>query len=268
MSRRALGLAAAGAVLAAGAAVALLADGSAERASSASDRAAATGDASPSAAAQEADTLPTQAIPPTASRDTLSEAQKAILDHYETNRGPRQPIPFSHEFHVSQLQIECEYCHTGTGRGEVAPMPAVETCMGCHRTVGRDLVPINRLAAYWDRGEPVPWVRVYKLPEFVQFPHRPHVQGGVECQECHGPVERMPRVYQATPLTMGWCLECHRQDPSARETPDWHTTAELAEAFPAPEIPTGRQSAGLYPIRIDQKYANTLAPMDCAACHY
>ncbi len=149
---------------------------------------------------------------------------------------PAQPILFSHVVHAGSFQIGCQYCHADARRSEYAGVPSVERCMGCHRIIGaQDNPEIQKIHRYAERGEAVPWVRVFKVPEFTYFPHKPHVRAGVECQSCHGPVERMRVVGAATgprllndlknlvglrppspPLTMGWCLDCHREQNATR----------------------------------------------------
>jgi mono/diheme cytochrome c family protein len=144
---------------------------------------------------------------------------------------PAQPILFSHVVHAGSFQIACQHCHTEARRSEYAGLPSVERCMGCHRIIGaQDNPEIQKIHRYAERGQAVPWVRVFKMPEFTYFPHKPHVRAGVECQSCHGPVERMrvvgapagPQLLNdlknlvglrpaSPPLTMGWCLDCHRE---------------------------------------------------------
>ncbi|MGH7388866.1 MAG: cytochrome c3 family protein [Candidatus Rokuibacteriota bacterium] len=142
-----------------------------------------------------------------------------------------QPIAFPHDVHVQQYKIDCQYCHADARRSEYAGLPSVARCMGCHRITAADRPEIKKLADYAARNEPIPWVRVFKVPEFTYFPHKPHVRAGVACQTCHGPVETMTTVGARTgprlandllilagvraappPLTMGWCLECHRAE--------------------------------------------------------
>lgn len=192
-------------------------------------------------------------------------AEQAIVDHNTATRGPRQPIPFSHEFHASELQIDCMYCHAGTERSSRGIVPPLEVCMGCHRVAGAGLEPIEELKGYWERNEQVPWERVNRLPDFVQFSHRPHLRNDIPCARCHGPVEEMDRVYQWAPLTMGWCLDCHRSQP---EEGDVATDYRLVRESPPPPGPGGRQEHSLYPLTIDQKYGAFRAPIDCLACHY
>jgi hypothetical protein len=131
--------------------------------------------------------------------------------------------------------------------------------------VGGGLSPIQELRAYGQRGQSVPWERVYKLPEFVQFYHAPHMRNELECEECHGPVEEMDRIYQWSSLRMGWCLDCHRGEP---EETDVATDYVLGQEFQHPPLPEGRQSTGLYPYAIREEYGETRAPIDCLACHY
>ncbi len=268
--RRPTAIAAVAAALVAAAVVAWTVDGAP------SDPAAAEAadDAGPAAPtpAQQRDTatarpgtVPAQQVSGVAEADTLTPAERAIIAHRRADRGPEQPVPFSHRFHVSELQVGCEYCHTGTRESPVATMPSLSVCMGCHRTVGRDLPAIGKLQSAWDAGEPIAWNRVYKVPEFVQFKHQPHLRNDVQCQECHGPVEEMDRVYKASSLSMGWCLSCHRQQPADSDVATDH---ELVEQAHLPDAPEGRQPVGMYPRTIATGYGEDRAPDDCATCHY
>lgn len=160
----------------------------------------------------------------------------------------QQPINFPHNVHVQIYKMDCQYCHADARRSEFAGLPSVQRCMGCHKITAADRPEIKKLAEYAARNEPIPWVRVYKVPEFTYFPHKPHVRAQVKCQTCHGPVETMTTVGAVTgprlandllilagfraappPLTMGWCVDCHRQENAAR---------------------------------------GTKAPLDCVACHH
>ena len=149
---------------------------------------------------------------------------------------PRQPIFFNHVIHAGSFQIACQYCHADARRSEYAGIPSVERCMGCHKIIGaQDNPEIAKIHDYARRGQPIPWVRVFKLPEFTHFPHFAHVRFGLECQTCHGPIERMrvvgadtgPKLTDdllrlaglrppARPLTMGWCVDCHRSQNAER----------------------------------------------------
>lgn len=139
---------------------------------------------------------------------------------------PEQPIKFSHELHAGQLKIDCQFCHSGARKGKHANIPAVNVCMSCHKYVqegpkyGTKEIDKIYAAAGWDPEEqaytspqqPIKWVRIHNLPDHVYFNHAQHVAvGGVDCQTCHGPVETMEVLAQFAPLSMGWCLNCHRQ---------------------------------------------------------
>ena len=123
---------------------------------------------------------------------------------------PEQPINYSHAVHAGAMEIPCQYCHFGADRGRYAGIPPTSICMNCHTQVLPTHPEIEKLRAALDAGEPIQWVRVHTLPDHVYFDHSVHVGAGVECQTCHGPVEQMARVEQHEPLTMGWCLDCHR----------------------------------------------------------
>jgi cytochrome c7-like protein/class III cytochrome C family protein len=146
-----------------------------------------------------------------------------------------QPIAFPHHTHVQTYKMDCQYCHTEARRSEYAGIPSVERCIGCHKITAADKPEIKKLAEYAARKEPIPWRRVYKMPEFTYFPHKSHVRAGVTCQTCHGPVETMTTVGADTgprlvndllnvagfrtappPLSMGWCIECHREQNATR----------------------------------------------------
>jgi Cytochrome c7 and related cytochrome c/Class III cytochrome C family len=123
---------------------------------------------------------------------------------------PRQPIEFSHKIHVGDNTIPCMYCHVQARRSLTAGVPSVEKCVSCHRIVAKDRPQIRKLMDYWEGQQPIPWIKVHDLPDFVYFPHKRHVQAGVACQTCHGPVETMQRVQRVAPMKMGWCLDCHK----------------------------------------------------------
>jgi hypothetical protein len=105
--------------------------------------------------------------------------------------------------------MNCLYCHFAANKSPDPGLPAVGTCMGCHAIVHADSAEIKKLANYYSKNQPVPWVRIHKVPEYVHFPHMRHVNAGVTCQTCHGEVQEMGRVYQASSLNMGWCVNCH-----------------------------------------------------------
>jgi hypothetical protein len=146
-----------------------------------------------------------------------------------------QPINYSHKLHAGKLQIDCQYCHFNARRSIHAGVPTTDTCMNCHKFVSADgrsdeaQADIAKLKEYAASGEPIPWVKVHDVPDFVYFSHKRHVVGGVECQECHGEVqEDMTVAYRVAELTMGWCLNCHKEHPKVDE--NYGAQAELRRA--------------------------------------
>lgn len=131
-----------------------------------------------------------------------------------------QPIAFPHNIHAGTNQIDCKYCHFSAERSKSAGIPPVASCMGCHTFVqGRNSPEeIEKLRGYWERGEAIPWVRIYKVSEHVSFPHMRHVAAGVNCTECHGQVQEMGVITEvAQPLGMGWCIDCHVDRGASRD---------------------------------------------------
>jgi hypothetical protein len=123
---------------------------------------------------------------------------------------PAQPVPYSHELHAGQLGMDCRYCHTTVEEAAHAAIPPTQTCMNCHhkiRSAAPSLLPVRES---FGTGMPVPWVRVHDLPDYVYFDHSAHVTRGIGCVSCHGRIDKMVEVSQDQPLTMGWCLDCHR----------------------------------------------------------
>ncbi len=139
---------------------------------------------------------------------------------YATNQAQPliQPIAFDHRHHVLDEGIACLYCHDGADRAPYAGLPPTERCMGCHSQVWNDSAAIAPLVASWRTGTPIRWQRVHSLPDFVYFDHSIHVARGLDCSRCHGRVDEMAAVYQAEPLTMDWCLDCHRRLAPTRTT--------------------------------------------------
>ena len=162
-------------------------------------------------------------------------------------RSPEQPIKFPHPVHVNTLQMNCAFCHNAVNQSPDPGLPAIATCMGCHTLVAADRPEIQKLTDYWNKKQPVPWVRVHKVPEYVHFPHMRHVNAGVTCQTCHGQVNNMPQVFQAQSLNMGWCVSCHVNGYSPAE---------------------GVRAAGFEPDSATLALPRKKASYDCATCHY
>ncbi len=124
---------------------------------------------------------------------------------------PSQPIPFSHELHAGKRKIQCLYCHSSADKSPFPTIPSTGVCMNCHRVVKVDSPYIKKIHESLEKNQPIQWVQVHVLPDFVYFNHERHVQKGVSCETCHGNVATMQRVEQVAPLTMGWCVNCHRR---------------------------------------------------------
>jgi hypothetical protein len=161
----------------------------------------------------------------------------------EIPAGP-QPIKFSHQVHATDNSIPCQYCHIYARRSQVSGAPPVAICMGCHNLIAKDLSEVKKVAEYWEKKEPIPWVKIHDVPDFVRFLHRKHINAknkvypkGLECQECHGPIEKMHVVekFHADFGQMGWCLNCHLTIPGAlerkRTTPESPGSAKLLNAL-------------------------------------
>lgn len=169
---------------------------------------------------------------------------------------PQQPVPFSHKMHAGELGMDCRYCHTTVEKASFAALPPTDICMGCHaniRTTSDKLIPIRESHA---TGLPVPWIKVHDLPDYVYFDHSAHVTRGVSCVECHGRVDRMEVVYQKETLSMGWCLDCHRNPDSHLRPADLVTQLDWKPAEdPAALGARLRSEHGIDP------------STDCSVCH-
>ena len=159
----------------------------------------------------------------------MASAASSLYEYSDDElSGPEQPIAFSHKVHATKLGIECLYCHSAADKSQHATVPAMSVCMGCHQWVKEGATPgsaeeIAKLKQFYDTGESIPWIRIHNMPEHVQFKHFRHVNAGIACQTCHGPVEQMNRVWltpdtvlrpssaflPAAKLEMGWCMDCH-----------------------------------------------------------
>jgi hypothetical protein len=212
---------------------------------------------------------------------------------------PVQPIKFPHPLHVKGLGMNCLYCHNAAAKSPDPGIPAVSTCMGCHNFVKRvpvtakqDSPEIAKLTKYWNDKQPIPWIRIHKVPEYVHFPHMRHVNAGVTCQTCHGQVQEMWQVYQYSSLNMGWCVNCHvngyvpadgdKAAGSAR-TEIGPQTSSVANVTPAPggAVQVYATAASITsPVKagaVTQEQRNIgpslattphKARYDCAVCHY
>jgi len=136
---------------------------------------------------------------------------------------PVQPIKYSHQLHAGAMKIDCQYCHSGAYKSKNASIPSLNVCMNCHKVVKTESPEIQKIynALGYDpqtqkydstKSKPIQWVRIHNLPDFAYFNHAQHVKvGGIRCQTCHGPIQEMQEVYQYSPLTMKWCIQCHKR---------------------------------------------------------
>lgn len=173
---------------------------------------------------------------------------------------PKQPVPFSHKLHAGELGMDCRYCHSNVEKSHEANVPPTETCMNCHNPNGpgiaKDKKTLDPIRESFATGKPMEWVRVHKLPDYAYFDHSVHLKAGVGCASCHGNVAQMDVVAQAKPLSMGWCLDCHR-NPEPHLRPLDQITNMTWEP--------GRDQ---YHQAVDFiKERNLNPPEDCSACH-
>jgi hypothetical protein len=156
---------------------------------------------------------------------------------------PRQPVEYSHKLHAGQLGIDCRYCHANVETAAHAMVPPTQTCMGCHTLVKPDSVKLAKVRESWQTGKPIEWVKVHRLPDHAFFNHSAHVSAGVGCVSCHGRVDQMEEVQMVEPLSMGWCLDCHRNPephlrPKDRVTDmQWKPSAADKVALARPVLP-------------------------------
>jgi hypothetical protein len=170
-----------------------------------------------------------------------------------------QPIQFSHKHHVGDDGIDCRYCHTGVEVSATAGIPPTKTCMNCHSVLFNTAGYLEPVRASFRDDKSIEWVRVHRLPDYVYFNHSIHINKGVGCSTCHGQVNQMPLVFQASSLEMQWCLDCHR-DPEKVLRPkdqvfnmDWKAPANQAEL--------GKKFAE------ERKIRTTAELSSCSTCH-
>ena len=173
----------------------------------------------------------------------------------------KQPVPFSHDHHVTGLGIDCRYCHTGVEKTAFAGIPPTATCINCHKLIWNDSPLLAPVRDSFKTGKPLEWVRVHDLPDFVYFDHSIHVAKGVGCASCHGRIDHMALTSQAGSLQMEWCLDCHRDvKPNLRPRGEifnmgWEPAPGEAGASQADEL------AKRYAVR------TKFALMNCSTCH-
>jgi hypothetical protein len=139
-----------------------------------------------------------------------AEARNDVPDNPSEHAAPVQPIPYSHQTHLA-FGLECKTCHRNPEPGNLMTFPATSTCMSCHSTVATEKPSIQKLASFAKSGQPIPWVRVYAIPQGVNWTHRKHLAAGIKCETCHGQVAELAAMSQVTSVTsMGVCINCHK----------------------------------------------------------
>jgi hypothetical protein len=169
---------------------------------------------------------------------------------------PRQPIPYSHKLHAGELSIDCRYCHASVEVSAVANIPPTQVCMNCHKVVKGDSPLLEPLRESLRTGEPIRWLRIHKLPDYAFFNHGVHVRAGVGCVSCHGRVDEMEEVRQVKPLSMSWCLDCHRNPGPSLRPPAQVTNMR----WNPPPDQAAFASRALSERRLEP-------PVDCTGCH-
>ncbi|RVU25917.1 c-type cytochrome [Sandaracinomonas limnophila] len=166
---------------------------------------------------------------------------------------PEQPIKFSHKLHAGQYQINCNYCHTGVYSGKGANVPSANICMNCHNAIKRESPEIQKIYRAIEKDEPIQWVRVHNLPDLAYFNHSQHTNvGGLECKNCHGDIDKMEVVEQRSSLTMGWCIDCHREtDVNSKGNAYYDKLVEL------------HNKDSKTPLKVQN-----IGGLECSKCHY
>lgn len=192
---------------------------------------------------------------------------------WEVGYMPEQPSTgFNHRIHAGKLGMDCRYCHSNVETSKIANVPTVSVCYGCHQQghVSDDIVAPEKVAFVREAhagDASIPWLNVHVLPDYVQFPHHVHVKAGVSCYSCHGQIMGMPVVYQAEPLSMKWCLDCHRDPGQSLVPPEKVTDLAWVEQEWLSRPVGERAHAGLTPELLLQTLERD-PPEHCAACHY
>jgi hypothetical protein len=178
-------------------------------------------------------------------------------EYTDVGYAPEQPVPYSHRLHAGQLGMDCRYCHNWVDVSKHANLPATQTCMNCHSQIRTESLLLLPVRESWATGQPIEWVKVHHLPDYAHFTHAQHVNNGVGCETCHGRIDQMEVVRQVEPLSMGWCLECHRQ-PELYLRPDDEITT-MGYVQPADFVERNLERMRTQAIQ---------PPTNCSACHY
>jgi hypothetical protein len=171
-----------------------------------------------------------------------------------------QPVPFSHRHHVTELGIDCRYCHTSAEDEAFAGIPPTQTCMTCHSQIHTDAEVLEPVRESYRTGQPLKWTRVYDLSDFVYFDHSIHVHKGIGCETCHGPVDQMPLTWKTETLLMEWCLKCHRAPEEFIRPQEEVLTAGW-------ELPPGQDQLTVGDQLVNEYDVETGRLDNCSICH-
>jgi len=181
-----------------------------------------------------------------------------IAPHPAIGTPAEQIVPFSHKHHVGDIGLDCRYCHTAVEQSAFAGIPPTHTCMTCHSELFTQQPMLAPVVQSFASGDPLQWNRIHDLPDFVYFNHSIHVAKGVGCATCHGPVDRMPLTWRVAPLTMQWCLDCHRAPEKYLRPVD--RVFDMSWRPSGDQLALGRRLVAAYHI-----HKSSLT--DCSTCH-
>lgn len=190
----------------------------------------------------------------------VTAAVATIYPAWYQNYAPVQPIPFSHKLHAGKYNMPCEYCHSQNTDARYMEVPGVGVCMNCHSVVKTESPYIQKIKKAYDEGVQIPWIKVHTVADYVRFNHGRHIEAGLDCEVCHGPVEEMERVYQFERLTMGWCIDCHRND-------DYLTPHRIELAKKRNELQGNPERTFVDDLMLAHPEVQN-ADVSCSTCHY
>lgn len=182
----------------------------------------------------------------------------AMPSYTRVGYAPTQPVAFSHKIHAGQLGMSCLYCHSHVDESPHSNVPTSQVCQSCHTQIKADSPLLTQVRQSWQTGEPVEWERIHKAPEYVYFNHAVHIKRGVSCVSCHGKVNEMTVVKHDQPLSMGWCLECHRNPENHLRPVGEVTNLDWVPPDGQSQRDIGKRLLELYQIN---------PPKHCGGCH-
>ena len=178
-------------------------------------------------------------------------------EYTDVGYSPEQPVDYSHQLHAGELGMDCRYCHNFVEMSAHANIPPTQTCMNCHSQIATESLELLPVRESWATGDPIEWVNVHHIPDYAHFTHAVHVENGIGCETCHGRIDQMEVVRQVEPLSMGWCLDCHREPELYLRPEDQITTMGYIQ-------PADFVERNLERIRAEE----IQPPTNCSACHY